>query len=314
MARRKKGDPVHGWIIIDKPIGMNSTPVVGKVRRAFNAQKAGHGGTLDPLASGLLPIALGEATKTVNFVMEGMKSYTFTVRWGEATDSDDSEGAVIATSDARPTQAAIEAALAQFEGEIWQRPPAYSAIKVDGQRAYDLARAGEEVKLAERQVWIDSIALVEARENEADFRVDCGKGTYVRSLARDLAESLGTHGHIVALRRCQVGPFREADAICLDSLEELEHREQRFERLLSLESALDDIPALDVTPGEAQTVRNGQSLPLLKRSDQHRLPASFWEAYEDGDNRLWLRLEGQAVALAVFDAGTVQPVRVFNHG
>ncbi len=291
---------------------MNSTPVVGKVRRAFNAQKAGHGGTLDPLASGLLPIALGEATKTVNFVMEGMKAYDFTVRWGEATDSDDSDGQIIATSDQRPSQAAITAALPQFEGEIWQRPPAFSAIKVDGQRAYDLARSGEAVKLAERQVWIDSLELLEARDQEADFRVYCGKGTYVRSLARDLAETLGTLGHIVALRRCQVGPFDESQAICLDSLEDLEHREQRFERLLSLESALDDIPALDVTPGEAQSVRNGQSLPLLKRSDQHRLSASFWEAFEDGDNRLWLRLEGKAVALAEFDAGVVKPVRVFN--
>ena len=307
MGKRKKGNPVSGWIVIDKAIGMNSTPAVGKVRWLFNAQKAGHGGTLDPLASGLLPIALGEATKTVSLIMDGSKSYDFTVKWGEATNSDDSQGEVTDTSDLRPSAEQIDAILDDYMGEIWQRPPSVSAIKVDGQRAYDLARKGDAQVLEERQVWIEDLQLIEAREHDADFRVDCGKGTYVRSLAPDFGEQLGCLGHITALRRTKVGPFDEADAISLDKLEEIDNIAVRFEQLLPLETALDDIPALDVTQAEAQTMRNGQSISLLKKSDLHRLPV-----LDEEDPRLWVRLDGTAVALAVFEAGMVRSLRVIN--
>lgn len=307
MGKRKKGNPVNGWIVIDKAIGMNSTPAVGKVRWLFNAQKAGHGGTLDPLASGLLPIALGEATKTVGMIMDGSKSYDFTVKWGEATDSDDSQGEITETSDLRPTAEQIEAILEDYMGEIWQRPPSVSAIKVDGQRAYDLARNGDAQILEKRQVWIADLQLLDSRDGEADFRVDCGKGTYVRSLARDFGEQLGCLGHITRLRRTKVGPFDERDAITLDKLAEIDIITSRFEQLLPLESALDDIPALDVTQAEAQTMRNGQSISLLKKSDLHRLPE-----LDDEDPRLWVRLDGKAVALAVFEAGMVRSLRVIN--
>jgi len=214
MARKRKGDPVHGWIALDKPVGMTSTRAVGRVRWLLNAQKAGHGGTLDPLASGILPIALGEATKTSSYIMDGAKTYRFTVTWGAETDTDDTEGTIINTSDARPQAHEIDAILGEFVGNISQMPPQYSALKVDGERAYDIARSGEHVELVARDVRIDRLVVVTHLDSDhTSFEVDCGKGTYVRSLARDFGRKLGCFGHISALRRTRVGPFCEADII-----------------------------------------------------------------------------------------------------
>ena len=221
MARRKRGKAVHGWLVLDKPAGMTSTQAVGAVRRAFDARKAGHAGTLDPLATGVLPIALGEATKTVPYAVEGEKGYQFTVRWGAETDTDDAEGRLVATSETRPDRGAIEPLLARFVGEILQTPPAFSAIKIDGERAYDLARAGETVELEPRLVRIDEFTLLHTPDRDtAVFEARCGKGTYVRALARDMGRALGCLGHVVALRRTRVGPFAEADAVSMATLQE----------------------------------------------------------------------------------------------
>ena len=268
MASRK-GNPVHGWVILDKPEELSSSRAVGIVRRVFNAAKAGHGGTLDPLATGILPIALGEATKTVSFAMHGAKSYEFTLQFGSQTSTDDREGEVIATSDNRPERAAIEAALPGFTGEIDQRPPIFSAIKVDGRRAYDIARKAVAdgldslPELEARPVVVDRLELRDADTGSATFFVACGKGTYIRSLARDLAVALGTVGHVSRLRRLSVGPFDESDAISLAFLEKLEHSSAAFEHLKPVTSALDDIPALPVSAGEAVKLRHGQTLPAL---------------------------------------------------
>jgi len=267
MARKRKGDPVHGWIVLDKPVGMTSTRAVGRVRWLLNAQKAGHGGTLDPLASGILPIALGEATKTSAYIMDGAKTYRFTVAWGVQTDTDDTEGESIQTSDLRPTPEAIEAILEDFVGTISQMPPQYSALKVDGERAYDIARSGEEVKLLPREVQIDRLEIVNhPDDSHTVFEVDCGKGTYVRSLARDFGRKLGCFGHVSALRRTRVGPFCEADIILLEKLEELSHIGARQEDLAqvirSVETVLDDIPALAVNASDAARLKNGQAVIL----------------------------------------------------
>ncbi|CAN0497050.1 unnamed protein product, partial [Discosporangium mesarthrocarpum] len=243
MARRKKGDRVNGWVILDKRLNMTSTQAVGAVRRLFNAQKAGHGGTLDPLATGLLPIALGEATKTVPFIMDGRKTYRFTVEWGSETTTDDDEGEVTETSDARPEEAAITQLLPTFTGLISQVPPQFSALKVEGARAYDLARDGETVELAPRDITIDNMKLVEQPDaDHAVFEAVCSKGTYVRALARDMGRALGCYGHVSELRRTQVGPFNEDDMILLDQLDELRHKgagqEAMYQYLLPLETAL----------------------------------------------------------------------------
>ena len=275
MASRK-GNPVHGWVILDKPEELSSSRAVGIVRRVFNAAKAGHGGTLDPLATGILPIALGEATKTVSFAMHGAKSYEFTLQFGSQTSTDDREGEVIATSDNRPERAAIEAALPGFTGEIDQRPPIFSAIKVDGRRAYDIARKAVAdgldslPELESRPVVVDRLELRDADAGSATFFVACGKGTYIRSLARDLAVALGTVGHVSRLRRLSVGPFDESDAISLAFLEKLEHSAAAFEHLKPVTSALDDIPALPVSAGEAAKLRHGQTLPALSPAAEAR--------------------------------------------
>ena len=216
---KKRGQPVHGWVVFDKPLGMTSTQAVGKIRRLFDAEKAGHGGTLDPLATGMLPIALGEATKTVQWAMDGRKVYRFEVTWGAERTTDDMEGAITAQSESRPTAKSIESILSDFQGVIQQAPPAFSAIKIDGERAYDLARAGEKVEMAERPVTIEKLVLVSCPDaDHAVFEVTCGKGTYVRSLARDMGRKLGCLGHVSMLRRIAVGPFVEADMIPLDNL------------------------------------------------------------------------------------------------
>ena len=311
MASRK-GNPVHGWLILDKPVGLSSSRAVGIVRRVFGAAKAGHGGTLDPLATGILPIALGEATKTVSYAMHGAKSYEFTLQFGSQTSTDDREGEVIATSETRPGKDAIIAALPHFTGSIEQRPPIFSAIKVDGRRAYDIARKAvadglESLpELAARQVEIDRFELRAMAADSATFFVACGKGTYIRSLARDLAIALGSVGHVSHLRRLSVGPFGEADAISLDFLEKLEHSAAAFEHLKPVTSALDDIPALPVSAGEAAKLRHGQTLPALSPAAEAR----FSEIVTTGTG---VALAGSVpVALVTVKAGQLQPLRVFN--
>ena len=307
MARRKRGRPVHGWLLLDKPVGMTSTRAVGIVRRLFDARKAGHAGTLDPLASGLLPIAFGEATKTVSFVMDGIKVYRFTVRWGIETDTDDSEGDVSRTSRARPSGAEIETVLERFTGRISQIPPKFSAIRVAGERAYDIARDGGEVELKPRMVEIDSLQLVELPDRDhAIFEVTCGKGTYVRALARDMGRLLGSFGHVCALRRERVGPFSGRGMIVLEKLEEIGHKDAGHQALLDclepLTTALDDIPALAVDRNGAARLRQGQAI-LLRGGD-----APVNEAI------VIAMLKDQPVALATVESGMAKPVRVFNFG
>ncbi len=307
MARRRKGVDLHGWLVIDKPSDMTSTDVLNRVRRLLDARKAGHGGTLDPLATGVLPLAFGEATKTVAWAMEGAKTYRFTVRWGQATETDDAEGAVVAESERRPQRAEIEAAAAKLVGEISQVPPAYSAIKVAGQRAYDLARDGEEVQLRARQVRIDRLELVAMDDaDHATFDCDCGKGAYMRSLARDLGTLLGCHGHIAKLRRLAVGPFTIDDAIPLDLLEQKAQIAGAAELLLPVETALDDIPALALTDQEATRLRQGQAVSMLARSNLDRI-----RDLENGE-LLCAMADDRLVAIARFEAGEVKPVRVLN--
>jgi tRNA pseudouridine55 synthase len=271
-VRKRRGQPIHGWLVIDKPAGMTSSAVVGRVRRITDAAKAGHGGTLDPMATGVLPVALGEATKTVSCVVDGLKTYHFTVRWGEQRDTDDAEGAVIRQSEGRPTAAEIEAVLPRFSGDIEQVPPRYSAVKVGGQRAYALARAEQSVELAPRPARIERISLSDQPDaDRAVFEVVSGKGVYMRALARDIALALGTTGHVAALRRLSVGPFSETAAILLDRLEALGHSGQLQECLLSVGAALADIPALSLTEAEARRLQHGQpiaALPVASRSDR----------------------------------------------
>jgi tRNA pseudouridine55 synthase len=305
QPKRPKRD-VHGWVILDKPVGMTSTQAVGAVKRLFACKRAGHAGTLDPLASGCLPIALGEATKTVPFVMEGRKEYRFTVRWGEERDTDDAEGTVVERSEVRPTAEAILATLPRFTGTIAQVPPRFSAIKVAGERAYDLARDGEVVTLEARQVDIHRLDLVEvADESHAVFVAECGKGTYVRALARDLGRLLGCLGHVCALRRVAVGPFDEEDMISLERLDALCHRAAAgegnlAELLLPVETALDDIPALAVSQGDAARLQRGQAV-LLRGRDAPILSGA-----------VYVTASGRLIALAEADRGEIVPKRVFN--
>jgi tRNA pseudouridine55 synthase len=315
MARRKKGALVNGWIVLDKPLDVTSTSAVARVRRVFDARKAGHAGTLDPLATGILPIALGEATKTVAWLMEADKAYRFTIRWGTSTDSQDLEGRVVATSDVRPSRDAIEAALATFVGEIDQTPPAFSAVKVDGERAYDLARDGEMVELQPRKVVLHEARLVDTPDaDHAVFEARCGKGFYIRSLVRDLAGALGAEGVVAALRRTQVGPFGEAMSVGLSNLEEMMHSDAAFERLLPVETALDDIPALAVTAEEAFRLRNGRPIVLLPHVVEalraQRRPRIV--SGQDMSRAALARHDGQAIALGDVKAGRFAPVRLFN--
>ena len=307
MSRRRKGNAISGWVVLDKPYGMTSTQAVGKIRHLFTAQKAGHAGTLDPLATGILPIALGEATKTVSHLLGAKKSYRFTIRFGEARNTDDAEGEIIAVSDKRPDNAEIEAVLPGFVGEISQVPPAFSAIKVEGKRAYDLARSGEAPILKARRVMIHEARLVSRPDRDhAELKILCGKGTYVRSLARDLAALLGSCGHVSALRRLTYGPFAEAQAITLDKLTEFGHiapaSEALLEHLLPLETALDDIPALAMSEQDAFRLRQGQGV-LLRGRDAPIL-----------SGQVLATLRGDPVALVEYQAGELRPVRVFNLG
>ena len=302
---KKQRTPIHGWVILDKPYGMSSTQAVGKVRWLFNAEKAGHGGTLDPLATGLLPIALGEATKTVSHAMDGRKVYRFTARWGEERTTDDLEGEVTARSDRRPARDEIESILPRFTGEIMQAPPAFSAIKVDGERAYDLARAGEAVALAERPILIENLRLVDLPDpDHATFEVTCGKGTYIRSLARDMGRALGTVAHVSMLRRVAVGPFTEAHMISLENLGELGHKapggDAKTGALLPIETVLDGIPALAVDEEQARRLKLGQAV-LLRGASAPIL----------GDAVLMMS-GGKPLGIGTVAQGSLKPKRLFN--
>ncbi len=304
MARRKKGNPVHGWLVLDKPLEMTSTRAVGILKRLFSAQKVGHAGTLDPLATGILPIAFGEATKTVSFAVDGEKVYRFMVRWGAETATDDAEGEITARSDLRPTVADIEALLPQFTGEILQVPPQFSAIKVNGERAYALARDGEEVVLEARPVVIDALRLVDAPDGDtALFEARCGKGTYVRAIARDMGRALGCHGHVVGLRRTQVGPFREEESVGLEEIEEAaEAGEDLTTFLRPVEMALGEILELNVSPSDAADLAQGRSI-LIRGRDA---PVLSGLAYAMS--------RGQIVALGEIEKGALHPTRVFTFG
>jgi len=307
MARRRKGRRISGWINLDKPVGLSSSKAVGAVQRVFDAAKAGHGGTLDPLATGILPIALGEATKTVSYAMEGSKSYRFTVCWGEARSTLDSEGQVTETSTVRPTEEDILRILPQFTGEIEQIPPVFSAIKIDGKRAYQLARENKEVEMKPRPVSILRLQLIETPDSDhAVFEVDCGKGTYIRSLARDIAIAAETVGYVSDLRRTRVGPFDESTAISLDKLNALGHSAPPDEAILPVETVLDDIPAVALTDEEARQFRHGQSVSALVVATRSPL-----RDIEQGDT-LCAMNGGKLVALAQFVGGEIRPVRVMN--
>jgi tRNA pseudouridine55 synthase len=297
---------VHGWLILDKPVGMTSTHAVAVVKRLYSAKRAGHAGTLDPLASGLLPIALGEATKTVPFVMEGRKTYRFTVRWGEERDTDDAEGRVVATSDARPAADAIRALLPRFTGTVEQIPPRYSAVKVEGERAYDLARDGETVELAPRPVDIHRLALIDTPDaDHSVFDAECGKGTYVRALARDIGRALGSYGHVSALRRTGVGLFREADAVTIERLQGATPAEGSdpaalMALLLPVASGLQTLPTLDVSRGDAARLARGQGV-ILRGRDAPIMQGA-----------VAVFTHGELIALAEFEQGELRPRRIFN--
>lgn len=296
--KRRKGNPVHGWVVLDKAYNIGSTPMVGKVRWLFSAQKAGHAGTLDPLATGILPIALGEATKTVPFLMDAEKSYIFVITWGEMRSTQDAEGEITATSDVRPSEADILAALSEFTGEIEQVPPKFSAIKIDGKRAYDLARAGEAVEIKSRPVRVDRFELTATTKDTATFEVDCGKGTYIRSLARDLAAALGACGYVSGLRRTRVGPFTLKESITLDELSGMCDRARVMEALLSVTTALDDIPVLAVTEQDVVDLKHGRGIA----APPHHLNHEHVRAERDG----------VLIALCHARDGVLVPKRVFN--
>lgn len=298
MARRRKGKPINGWVLLDKPVGVVSTKALNKVRWLFGAAKAGHAGTLDPLASGMLPIALGEATKIIARVTDSSKSYRFTVRWGEERNTDDADGEIVQTSDARPTRAELEAALDAYIGDIEQVPPAFSAIKVDGERAYALARDGEAVELAARTVHVDDLRLLAFEDggDVAELELDCGKGTYVRAIARDLGRDLGCFGHVQTLRRTRVGPFQVEAAISLDNLEALMHKGALETALQPVDAGLADIPAVAITGTEADRLRSGQPI---------RVPSSL-------QGTVYAKAGGRPIAMAHLQDGELRPTRVFN--
>ena len=291
---------VDGWVILDKPVGMTSTHAVSRLKRIFNARKAGHAGTLDPLASGILPVAFGEATKTVPFVQDGEKAYRFTVRWGVETDSDDSDGKPVETSTMLPGVDQVVQALPNFIGTILQRPPAFSAIKIAGERAYDLARDGEIVEIEPRPVTINSLELVDSTEDTATLEAQCGKGTYVRAIARDLGRMLGCFGHVIALRRTRVGPFTEADVTTFEELEA--SAEAAAQNMRAVEAGLSELPCIVVDRNSAARLRRGQSILLRGR-----------DAPAEGE-KVYAACDGEPVAFGAVTAGELVPARVFNLG
>jgi tRNA pseudouridine55 synthase len=300
MARRRKGRDISGWLVVDKPAGITSTAVVNKVRWAFDAKKAGHAGTLDPEATGVLAVALGEATKTVPFVTDAMKAYSFTIRLGQATNTDDAEGEVIGQSDLRPDDDAIKAALGQFVGDIMQVPPQFSAVKVDGQRAYKKAREGEEMALAARPLWVEELLLVDRPDaDHVVLEMTCGKGGYVRSIARDLGEALGCKAHVKFLRRIWSGPFQAEDGVTLEKVDALAKTPDLDAFLKPLEIGLDDLPEVRCLAESVARLRNGN-------------PASVIATDVEFGEEVWASYDGKAIAVGTYRGGELQPSRVFN--
>ncbi len=300
MARGRKGRDVTGWVVVDKPAGFSSTAIVNKVRWAFGAKKAGHAGTLDPMATGVLAVALGEATKTIPFVIEATKCYRFEIRFGQATDTDDADGEIIVESDLRPTDEEVNVALMPFVGQIMQVPPQYSAVKVDGQRAYARARAGEDVEIAARSLFVETLFITERRDpDRCELEMVCGKGGYVRSIARDLGEALGCYAHVSALRRLWSGPFQAEEGISVDVLEELAGSPSLDDHLLPLEEGLSGLPRLRTTPEGATRMRNGNPGPVLSSEAEY------------GDTA-WASLDDHAIAVGIYRAGELHPDRVFH--
>ena len=300
MARKRKGRDISGWLVVDKPAGPTSTTVVNKVRWALGAKKAGHAGTLDPDATGVLAVALGEATKTVPYITDALKAYEFEVKLGTATNTDDAEGEVIATSDSRPTDDEIKDALGAFVGDIMQVPPKFSAVKIDGQRAYKLARDGEDVELSARPLWVDELTLVDRKDaDHVTLMMVCGKGGYVRAIARDLGEKLGCKGHVAWLRRLWSGPFEATDGISYTTIEELAQDPALDAHILPLEVGLTELPEVKTTDAGAAKLRNGN-------------PGMVIAADVEYGDECWASLDGKAVAVGVYKAGELHPSRVFN--
>lgn len=300
MGRKRKGRDISGWLVVDKPAGITSTAVVNKVRWALEAKKAGHAGTLDPEATGVLAVALGEATKTVPYITDALKAYRFTVRLGQATNTDDAEGEVIATSDARPSDDAIRAALPQFTGDILQIPPKFSAVKIDGERAYKLARDDADFDIAARPLYVESLTFVTREDaDHVTLEMVCGKGGYVRSIARDLGAALGCHGHVRELRRIWSGPFDAADGVSLEQINAMARTPALDQYLHPLEVGLADLPELRATPEGAAKLRNGN-------------PGMVLTSDADYGDEAWASYDGRAVAVGIYKAGELHPSRVFN--
>lgn len=299
MARKRKGRDISGWLVVDKPAGMTSTAVVNKVRWAMAAKKAGHAGTLDPEATGVLAVALGEATKTVPYITDSLKAYTFTVRLGAATNTDDAEGEVIATSEARPSDEDIKAALGQFVGDIMQVPPKFSAVKIDGERAYKLAREDEDFEIAARPLWVEELVMIDREDaDHVTLEMTCGKGGYVRSIARDLGEALGCLGHVRELRRIWSGPFTAADGISIEQIDEMAKTPELDAYLRPLTEGLTELPEVKATAEGAVRLRNGN-------------PGMVIASDVDYGEECWASLDGEPVAVGVFKAGELHPSRVF---
>lgn len=300
MARRRKGRDISGWLVVDKPAGLTSTAVVNKVRWALDAKKAGHAGTLDPEATGVLAVALGEATKTVPYITDALKAYRFTVRFGQATNTDDAEGEVIATSDLRPSDEDIKEALHGFVGDIMQVPPQFSAVKIDGERAYKRARDGEEMDIAARPLWVEELVLTDRPDADtAELEMICGKGGYVRSIARDLGKLLGCHGHVLQLRRVWSGPFEASNGLTLEAIEQMARTPDLDEHVLPLELGLTDLPELHCTAQGAARLRNGNPGMVIPGNVEY------------GDEA-WASFEGRPLAVGRYKAGELHPSRVFN--
>lgn len=299
MARRRKGRDISGWLVVDKPAGITSTAVVNKVRWALNAKKAGHAGTLDPEATGVLAVALGEATKTVPYITDALKAYTFTVRLGQATNTDDAEGEIIATSDLRPDDEAVKAALGAFIGDIMQVPPQFSAVKVDGERAYKKAREGEEMDLAARPLWVEELLLIDRPDpDHIVLEMTCGKGGYVRSIARDLGEALGCYAHVRSLRRIWSGPFQATDGVTIEQIEALAQTPALDSHLQPLEVGLAELPEVRCLAESVAKLRNGN-------------PASVIASDVAYGEEVWASFDGKAIAVGTYRGGELQPSRVF---
>jgi len=331
MTRKKRGNPVHGWINLNKPVEYTSTQMVGKIRYAMNAQKAGHGGTLDPLASGILPIALGEATKTVNFIQDAIKTYEFEVTWGEQRTTDDAEGDVIHSSDKRPSADDINAILSSFTGDVEQTPPQFSAIKIDGERAYDIARDGAVAEIKSRRVYIESLEIINdidlseppractvegQKMSKTSFKCICGKGTYIRSIARDLGQKLGCFGYISMLKRTQVGVFTLENAISLDIFLEMIDKPEQIRNsddfLHPLQTVLGDIPALALRCEEKVRLKNGNELTFLSKPDLARLDNAEIDWKADAPTIALATYDDVAIAMIEIYGAKIQPIRVFN--